>query len=180
RPQIVRGVVQTWGVAIAQAAVHLDPRPKALRAECASFGAGSHFQRTAGADSITEFPGTIGEVLLKDQVLAEVPSFIVAAQDQLELKLSLALLAGNGIYFDEVADTIVAHDFQQAFVGAVDVFELDVQHRIDPVLASQRAETVFPAESGEDGTVLRGAHAIQIELGSPPGFGAILELHRRS
>src|SRR5260370_8752005 len=118
--------MQAWSIAIAQAAVHFESRAKALRAKRASLRARGKPQRPAGADGITKLPGAVVQVLFENQILAEVPSSVVAAQDQLELHFPLLLLPGNAVAIHEGADTVMAHHFQQPLVAPVDLFNSHV------------------------------------------------------
>jgi hypothetical protein len=60
------------------------------------------------------------------------------------LDLSLLLMPGFGICAREVIGGIVPNDFEQALVCAVDVFELNIKHWIDPVLRGAIPETGSP------------------------------------
>jgi len=44
------------------------------------------------------------------------------------------------------------------------------------MLTLEKAETVLPAEAGEDGAVVEGGLAVEIKFGGPPGSGAVFEL----
>src|SRR5579872_1407560 len=69
-------------------------------------------------------------------------------------------------------------DFQEALVGAVDVFELDIQDGIDPVFAWQDPEPIFPAIPRKESAVATGCLPIQVQFGRPPATEAVLELDR--
>src|SRR5215831_13819334 len=175
---VVRCVMEAEGVAVAQAAVHLDTGNEFLCAEDALPGAGCQFEGTAGGNRIAKLPGAVGQVLLKNQILAEVPALVVAAQDQLQLDFALSFLAGNGIAIGKVGNAIMTNNLEEALVGAVDVFELDIQHGIDPMLAGQGTKAIFPAKSGEDGAVSGRGYTVEVSFSGPPGLGAVFELHR--
>src|SRR5438270_13949076 len=74
----------------------------------------------------------------------------------------------------------MSYDFEQRFVGRIDVFEFDVEHGIDPVLAQQRAKAILETEPGEYRALCRGRLAVQIKLRSPPRLHAIFQLQRIS
>ena len=69
----------------------------------------------------------------------------------------------------------MVHDFLQYLVSSVQALIFDVNHRVDPVLARQRSESVLPTEAGEDRAVAPGALAVEIKLGGPPPFGSIFK-----
>jgi len=75
-------------VSVAQAAVGFHSGGESLRAEGALFGAGGQLERAAGGDGIAELPGAVAQVLFENQVLAEVPAFLVAAENQLQFDLA--------------------------------------------------------------------------------------------
>src|SRR5882757_979766 len=70
------------------------------------------------------------------------------------------------------------NNFEQAAVGRVDVFVLDVENGVDEVLAQQRPETVLPAISVEHGAVIRSALAGEVHFGGPPSSGSVFEFNR--
>src|SRR5260370_26008464 len=86
------------------------------------------------------------------------------------------LFAGRRIRRQEVGFHVMAFHLLEDFVRAALVFVLEVESGVDKVFALQRADAVLPAESGEDGAVVKGGLAIEIELGGPPGGGAVFEL----
>jgi hypothetical protein len=71
----------------------------------------------------------------------------------------------------------MAFHFLSDLIRAADVLVLDVENRIDEMLALQDAKAVFEAEAGKDGGIAESGLAIEVELAGPPGGGAVLELH---
>jgi hypothetical protein len=71
----------------------------------------------------------------------------VARKDELQLQGLFLLGRRLGITGVKVRDGIV--HFQKSSVGSVDVFELDIEDRVDEIIPHQRPEAVLPAESGE-------------------------------
>jgi hypothetical protein len=69
----------------------------------------------------------------------------------------------------------VAFHFLQDFVRAALVLVLEVENGIDEVLALQGANAILPAEAGEESAVVKGGLGVEINLGCPPGRGAIFE-----
>src|SRR5229473_8674375 len=115
-----------------------------------------------------------------DDVFGDIPAFEVAGQNQLGLDFALAVVPSQDIGQGMVGFDIMARDVQHGLVGGVDVLELDVQDRVNPVFAHQGPETVFPAEAGENGAVAVGCLAVEIKLCSPPTLRAIFKLCPRS
>jgi hypothetical protein len=77
------------------------------------------------------------QILFCDEVFGYGPAAIVAAQDQLSLHLPQPLIAGYPIWTIQILLAIVPDQLQKSFVRSVDVFELDIEDRIDPVRARQ-------------------------------------------
>ena len=71
---------------------------------------------------------------------------------------------------------VVTFDLFQDLVGAADLLVLKVEHGIDEVLALEKTNAVLPAEAGEDGAVVERGLTVEVDLGRPPGGGAVLEL----
>src|SRR5713101_2841247 len=115
-----------------------------------------------------------------DDVFGDVPALEIAGQNQLGLDFSLAVVPSQDIGQGMVGFDVMAHDLQHGLVGGVDVFELDVQDRVNPVLVHQGPETVFPAEARENGAVAVGCLAVEIKLCGPPTLRAIFKLCPRS
>src|SRR5215472_16493188 len=88
RAEVVRCVMKPEAVSVAQAAVGFRSGGESLCAEGALFGAGGQLERTARGDGIAELPGAVAQVLFENQVLAEVPAFVVAAENQLQFDLA--------------------------------------------------------------------------------------------
>src|SRR5262249_40193786 len=87
--QVMRGVMQTEAVAIAQPTVELRAQGKVLAAELARIRARRQRQWPAYRQSVAEFPGLAGKILFHDEVFRHVPALEIAAQDQLELDFAL-------------------------------------------------------------------------------------------
>src|SRR5712692_6222998 len=115
-----------------------------------------------------------------DDVFGDVPALEIAGQNQLGLDFSLAVVPSQDIGQGMVGFDVMAHELQHGLVGGVDVFELDVQDRVNPVLVHQGPETVFPAEARENGAVAVGCLAVEIKLCGPPTLRAIFKLCPRS
>src|SRR5690242_12079703 len=118
-------------MAFSQPPVHLSAEGKIFPAEPAWLGTRGQGKRPAGAKRVPEFPGFSCEILFGDDVLRYVPPFEVAGENQFEFDLSLLLAAI--VACDKVIASIVANDLKQRFVGAVDVFEFEIEDRINPV-----------------------------------------------
>ena len=88
----------------------------------------------------------------------------------------IVLPACDGVGIGVVGFDIVAFHLFQDFVGAAGLLIFDIEHRIDEMLTLEEAETVLPAEAGEDGAVVEGGLAVEIKFGGPPGSGAVFEL----
>jgi len=82
-----------------------------------------------------------------------------------------AIVAG-----EKVRATVVAYNFEQSFVGGVDVFKFEIEDGVDTAFTEQRAHPVLPAEAGEYRTLASGGLAVEIDFGGPPSLHAILEL----
>ena len=176
RREVVRCIVQSETVAVAEAAVHFNSGDEVFAAETAAHGRGLQGQRTAGADGVAELPGiAAGEVLGGDGVFGDVPAFESFREQQLGFEFVIVFLAGDGVRDGVVGFDVVAFDFFQNFVGAAGLLVLDVEHGIDEVLVLEQAEAILPAEAGEDGAVVEGGLAVEVEFGGPPGGGAVFE-----
>src|SRR5215472_2072413 len=66
--------------------------------------------------------------------------------------------------------------FLENFVGATDVFVLDVEDWIDEVLMLEGTKSILKAYSSEHGAVVKGGLALEINLGGPPAGNAVFEL----
>src|SRR5882762_2916814 len=106
-------------MAIAQTAVHLDTGGEILRAEAAPFRGGRQLQWAARAKRVTEFPRLIREILGRDHVFADVPSFEGAGQDEFEFEFVNVLLASYGVWCKKIRCHIVTFHFPKDFVGAI-------------------------------------------------------------
>src|ERR1700730_13653072 len=69
----------------------------------------------------------------------------------------------------------MADHVQQTSVGAVDVLEFQVQHRIDPMLARQQSKAILPAITCEEAALAKSSLPIQVEFGGPPTLYSVLE-----
>src|SRR5205085_6875016 len=85
--EVVRGAAQAELAVGPEAAVELDAGGEVLRAERAVLGPRGQGERAAHADRVAELPVLLGEVLLRDQVLGEVPAAELAREDDLGLEL---------------------------------------------------------------------------------------------
>src|SRR5258708_39201282 len=132
-----------------QPAIEFDSGLKVLWTEVAMFGTGGHRQRTAYADGVAEFEWRVADVLFGDEVFSNRPTPNVAAENELRLQFSFLFLPRLGVASGQILLPIVPHHFTQAPVCPVDVGELDVEHRVDPVFPREQPEPVFPAVTGE-------------------------------
>src|SRR5450631_4206683 len=137
-------------------------------------------QRPAGAERIAKFPRLVGKIFGGNRIFDEVPTLVSAGEQELELQLVIMLLPEYGIGIESIGLNVVALDLFQNFVGAAGVFVFHVEDRIDEVLAPERTKTILPAEPGEKSAVVKCGLAVEVELGSPPGGGAVFELHPES
>src|SRR5882762_271487 len=176
----MRSVLQAEAMSIAQTAVHLDTGGEILRAEAAPFRRGRQLQRAARAKCVTEFPRLIREILGRDHVFADVPSFEGAGQDEFEFKFVDILFASYGVRRKKIRGHIVTFYFPEDFVGAVLVYVLNVKDWIDDVFVLKRPKTVFPAYAGEKSAVAKSGLAIQIKLGGPPSRSAVFQFSPES
>ncbi len=179
RRQVVRGVPQSEAMGVAKAAVQLDAGGEVLGAQGAGVRQRRQRQRAAGAERVAELPDRTRQVFLGDEVGGKVPIRGMAGEDQLGLHLAEALAAGLPVGRRMVGFAVVPDHLEHRLVGAVDVLEFDVEHRVDPVLAQQRPPAVLPAPAGERRAVAMGRLAVEVELGRPPTLDAVLQLRRR-
>src|SRR6202022_3866174 len=115
--------------------IKLTAERKVLRSKYARMRSPRQPQGTTGSQRIAKLPRGMTQVLLCGNVLGEVPPFRIARQNQLQLHLALLLCPAFCIATGQVDVAVVAHDLQQALVGRIYVFKLEIQHWIDPMLA---------------------------------------------
>src|SRR5437016_1226578 len=159
----------------AQPTIELGACSEVFAAKSAGCRRRGQRQRPAHAGGVAEFPGDVRQVFLADKILGDVPSLVIAGQDQLCFYLTQLLRAGLPVRRGEIIDRIVVNYLQECFVGAVDILKLHVQHGINPVVTGQGAKAVFPAEAREEGAVPPSALAIQVEFSGPPALRAVLK-----
>src|SRR5882762_6079171 len=176
----MRSVLQAEAMAIAQTTVHLDTGGEILRAEAAPFRRGRQLQGAARADRVAEFPRLIRQILGRDHIFADVPSFEGAGQDEFEFEFVNMLLASYRFRRKKIRCHIVTFHFPKDFVGAVLVYVLNIKDWIDDVFVLKRTKTVFPAYAGEKCAVAKSGLAIQIKLGCPPSRSAVLQFSPES
>jgi hypothetical protein len=70
--------------------------------------------------------------------------------DELERGLALLWAPCRTIVFEKIGCAIVFHHFKQALVRGIDVFKLDIEHRVDRVFGHQRAKSILQPEVGKD------------------------------
>src|ERR1700693_233003 len=87
-PNVVRGLVSSKAVAVAESAVHLNSGLKLFAAESAVVSAGRKLQRTAHSPGISELPEIVGKVFLRDDVFADIPPPVIAAENQFQLQFA--------------------------------------------------------------------------------------------
>ena len=120
-------------VAVAEASIHFNSRLKLLATKCTGMSTRLQLQRPACRPRISKFPGFIGKILGCDNILADVPSAIVASQNELELDLAFFFFARLGVGIDKIESSIVPYHFAQGLVSP-HILELHVKYRIDPML----------------------------------------------
>ena len=119
RGQIVGRVVQAETIAVAQAAIHLEPGDKILGTEAAALHPSLQGQGTTGADGVAEFPGiSARQVLGGEGIFGDIPAFEIPRQQQLELQFMIMLLAGESIRIGIVRSHVVAFNFNPVLVSA--------------------------------------------------------------
>ena len=177
RRQVLGSVVEAEAVSVTEAAVHFNSGYEIFGAKTATLGRSLQRQRPAGADRVTELPGiAAGQVLDGDGVLGKIPSLEILRQNQFELEFMIVFLARDGVRVGVIRLAIVAFNFLQNLVCTIDLLVLDIEHWIDEVFVLQHAETVLPAETGEQAAVVESTLAVEIDLGGLPGSCAIFEL----
>ena len=172
----MRRVVESETVAVAEASVHLETGDEVLGAKATALSGSFERERTACSDRIAKLPGvTARQVFGGDRVLGDVPSPEGAGEDQFGFEFVRVALAGICIWVGGVGLDIVTFDLFENLVGLVDLLVFDVENGIDEMLVLQRPEPVFETEAGEDGAVVEGGLSVEIELGGPPGGGAVFQ-----
>ena len=171
----MRCAVQGGLIPRPQAAVQFHSCCKVLAAQMTILRACGQPQRAASADSITELPGLVRQILFRDEVSGNVPSPVVASQNELGFNFVIAHGPQFGIGPNEVASRIEAHDLLDGFIGVTDVLELDVDDGIHPVFIGQGPESVFPPQASKNCAVVKSLLALQIEFTRPPARDAIFE-----
>src|SRR5260370_26100952 len=115
----MRRIVKPKTVTFAQAAIHLDPSHKVLRAQSATLWRRLQCERSAGPEGVAEFPRRVREGLRGKRVFGEIPAFEAAGQNELQLHFMDAFLAILRVRSEEVRFHIVAFDFFEDLVRAV-------------------------------------------------------------
>ena len=149
----MRGVFQPEGVPVTQSTEKLHSGMEVFAAEIAGYRGSFQPEGAVEPEGIAEFPGFVGEILFGDEVFRNVPAFEIAGKDKLRLDFALPFQARLTIGRSEVFLGVVTYDFLQTLVGPVDVFELDVEHGIDPMFSHVRPKAVLPAPAGEERAV---------------------------
>ena len=147
-------IVQSKAVTITQSTIDLGTSRKVFTAQHAALCTCDQRQWTAHSHGVAKFPGLICEILFRDHVFRNVPALHVARQNQLQLGFPFLFMAI--IALKKSFAHIVSNYLEQRFIGAIDILEFHVQHRINPMLAEQWAKSVFPPESGKQRTLVRG------------------------
>src|SRR6202022_4105227 len=98
---------------------HFPSGLKLLAAEGAVVSAGGQPQGTAHRPRISKLPGAVGQILFGDDIFADVPSPVVAAQNELQLQFALLLLPRSRIRIDQVVLAVVPAHFAQGLVPAI-------------------------------------------------------------
>src|SRR5277367_2249357 len=175
--KIMRSVVQSEAVAIAETPIHFNSGDEILRTETAVLRRCLQSQRPTGAEGVPELPGIAARHILGgDSVLRNIPSGEGLRKQQLELQLVIVLFAQQRVGVSVIGFNIVPLDFLQNLVGAAGVFVFDIQHGIDEMLLLQKAKTVLPAKTSKNRAVVERGLAVEINLGRPPRGCAVLEL----
>src|ERR1700712_3435159 len=84
-------------------------------------------------------------------------------------------MTSRAVAVEQVCFAVMAHDFQQGLVGAVDVLEFQVQDRVDPVLPPCEPKAILPTKPREQRAVFCGCLAVKVDLCRPPSQYSILE-----
>ena len=172
----MRGVRQPEAVAVAESAVHFNSGYKVFAAQIATLRGSFKRKRAARTDRIAELPRVAtGQVLHGERIDGEIPSVVSAGEEQFELKFVIESLTGESVGNSVVGRDVVALNFLHDLVGFADLLVLEVEHGVDQVLGLEQANSIFPAEAGEDCAVVEGTLAVEVELSGPPGSGPILE-----
>src|SRR4051812_45477493 len=85
----------------------------------------------------------------------------------------------NGVGFDLVGFEVVPNDLAYGLVRFIGVRELEIEHRVDLVLALERTETVLQTVTGEDRAFVGRGLAVEVESGAPPVARAVFEFGLR-
>src|SRR5579871_3894112 len=115
-------------------------------------------------------------VLFGDQVLSKGPALVVTTENELGFQFPLLFAARLSTRRGQVINAIMVHDFEERFVSAIDVFELEVEHRINPVLACQNAKAILPPITREQRVFALSRLAVEVELTCPPTGDPVFEL----
>src|SRR6266849_5958410 len=78
-----------------------------------------------------------------------------------------------------VRERVVADNLAQTLIGLIDIRILDVNHRVDPVLAEQRPKPIFDFVAREDTSLPASALTGQVQLSCPPSSSAVLQFQKR-
>src|ERR1700682_354712 len=128
RASIVRCVGEAKAIAISQAAVHFRSEGKVLAAKDTPSRACGQGKSATCAQRIAELPGAAGEILFRNDIFRNVPSLEITGQNELELDLALFLAAI--VAPEEIRTAVVSYNFEQRLIRTIDVFELEVKHRV--------------------------------------------------
>ena len=104
----------------------------------------------------------------------------VGREDELEFGLVLVVAAEVAVGAGKVGLAIVTDELEDRLVGAGGVLVLHIEDWVDGVVAHERPDPILNAEAGKNGGILGCGLAIEVDLGGPPGAGAVLELYCRS
>src|SRR6202011_6006140 len=109
-------------------------------------------------------------------IFRKIPTFVIAGENELEFEFVDVFAAGGGIGREKIRFDVVAFNLFENLVRTVLIFILGVKNGVDEVFMLEGTNAVLPAESGEDGAVMESGLAVEVELGGPPGGGAVFKL----
>src|SRR5579883_20840 len=168
RRNIMRSSPETEVPVCSKPPIHLDADLKILRTEIAPLGSRFARERAADPNGVAELERRMPDVLLGNEVLGNRPALVIAAEDQLCFNLPLFLKPRLAVGRCQIIVAIVIHDLEQTLVRPIDVLELDVEDRIDPMLAREEPEAILPPVAGKDRALPSRGLAVKVELACPP------------
>src|SRR5262249_23114295 len=71
--------------------------------------------------------------------------------------------------------SIEPNNFFQCLIRAIKMFIFDIKNGIDTVLTHQESKPILETKTREQAAIMSGVLAIDVKLGCPPSFRAILD-----